>query len=117
MDDMTALHTQLARLEERIAAQDEQYKLHFELNDKAINAAKEETDIHLGNLNNFKAETLRMEGVYQRREVSDKRYAVIETRLQKLEMSGAFNSGKSWMIVSIVAAIPTVLALVALFSK
>jgi len=53
------------------------------------------------------------------REVWEKRATetlkLIDTRVKELELAKSFSAGKMWMMMAILASIPTILAIIALF--
>jgi hypothetical protein len=52
----------------------------------------------------------------EREEEAKNTLTLIDTRIKELELAKSFSAGKTWMIMAILATIPTVLALIALFS-
>lgn len=97
---------------------------HFQLNELAIKKAETSMNERLNGMNEFRAQIKEERGSLATKEnvlaVSDafkdslaKTTEVFDSRLKVLEKSGAFNSGKLWMIMTLFAAIPTIIALVA----
>lgn len=84
------LDTRFQSIGEKIDSQSQLFDQHFKLNELAISKSQE-------NL------TLRCEN--------------FEIRLKSLERANAFSSGRMWMVMAIFAAIPTIIALVALIRE
>lgn len=68
---------------------------HFGMNDKALELAREEMSLKINKIEND------CNGIHE--------------RVVCLETTKAFSAGKMWMVMAIFAAIPTILALIALF--
>lgn len=88
---------------------------HFELNDRALKLANEAMLTRLESMNEFRVQIKEERGSLATKE----NLCVLEDKLDKritpLETSKAFSAGKMWMVMAIFAAIPTILALIALF--
>ncbi len=111
------LETCLKSLEDKIENQSEFIAQHFELNEKAIKKAEEAMQIRLEGMNEFRSQ-INMERMnYLTRD----NYSVIHEelckRVEKLETTNSFSAGKMWMVMAGFAAIPTILALLALFTE
>lgn len=71
-------------------------KDHFDMNDRALKLAREEMDLKIKKIE---------------ADCKD-----VNNRVVCLETSKAFSAGKMWMVMAIFAGIPTILALIALFT-
>ena len=71
-------------------------KDHFDMNDRALKLAREEMDLKIKKIES---------------DCKD-----VNNRVVCLETSKAFSAGKMWMVMAIFAGIPTILALIALFT-
>jgi len=71
-------------------------KDHFDMNDRALKLAREEMDLKIKKIES------------DCKNVND--------RVVCLETSKAFSAGKMWMVMAIFAGIPTILAIIALFT-
>jgi len=89
--------------------------LRFDLNDKAVELANESILARLESMNEFRAQIKEERGNLATKEDVVSTYDKLDARLCPLEESRAFSSGKMWMVMAIFAAVPTILALIALF--
>jgi len=89
---------------------------HFDLNDKALKLANEAMLVRLEGMNEFRAQIKEERANLATKEhlkaVEDR----LCSRIVPLETAKAFSAGKMWMVMAIFAGIPTVLALIALFT-
>ncbi len=111
------LETCLKSIEDKIVAQTRYIEQHFELNEVAIKKAEEAMLTRLDSMNGFRSQINSERSNYVTKETQEVRSAIVDTRLKKLEMTGAFSAGKLWMFMALFAAVPTILALIALFKE
>ena len=88
---------------------------HFDLNDKAVKLANESMLTRLESMNEFRAQIREERVNLATKDDVVSTYDKLNARVCPLEESRAFSSGKMWMVMAIFAAIPTALALIALF--
>jgi hypothetical protein len=106
----------MAHTDEKIAGLRDLMLQHFQLNDRAVKLAEEALTIRLQSMNEFREQIKEERSSMATKEhlcaLEDK----LNLRIKPLETAHAFSAGKMWMVMAIFAAVPTVLALVALFS-
>lgn len=89
---------------------------HFALNDKALKMANEAMLARLESMNEFRAQIKEERANLATKDDVITTYDKLNNRLCPLEESRAFSAGRMWMVMAIFAAIPTVLAIIALFT-
>jgi hypothetical protein len=131
-------------VDDKLIAQSKYIEQHFELNELAIEKAEESMLQRLESMNEFRAQIKDERGSYASKEmvesiklectdyatkelVTNSTAAVKESlaststaldkRIKALENANSFSAGKLWMFMALFAAIPTILALIALFRK
>jgi hypothetical protein len=131
-------------VDDKLNAQSKYIEQHFELNELAIKKAEESMLQRLEGMNEFRAQIKDERGSYATKEmvesiklectefaskesVTNSATAIKESiaasstaldkRLKVLENANSFSAGKLWMFMALFAAIPTILALIALFRK
>lgn len=114
----------IQRVEDQISALKEFEAQHFQLNELAIRKAEESMTNRLEGMNEFRLQLKDERTNLITKDVCEKvrdgqvvESERLETRLKVLERANAFSSGRLWMVMAFFAAIPTILALVALFRK
>ena len=109
------IDTRISSIESSILGLKEYIIQHFELNDKAVKLANESMLTRLESMNEFRAQIREERVNLATKDDVVTTYDKLNARLCPLEQAKAFSSGKMWMVMVIFAAIPTVLALIALF--
>jgi regulator of replication initiation timing len=89
---------------------------HFELNDKALMLANESMLVRLESMNEFREQIKEERANLATKEHLTALQKEFNSRIQPLEEAKAFSAGKMWMVMAIFAGIPTILALIALFT-
>jgi len=88
----------------------------FELNKDALQLANESMLARLESMNEFRAQIKEERANLATKGDVTVVYDKLNGRLCPLEEAKAFSAGKMWMVMAIFAGIPTVLALIALFT-
>ena len=88
---------------------------HFRMNDKAVKLASDSLSLRLESMNEFREQMREERGGMATKDHLGLLEAKFDTRIKPLETAHAFSAGKMWMVMAIFAAVPTVLALIALF--
>jgi len=117
-EDVTLLEyidVRIRSLEDKIEALSKYNAQHFDLNEKAIRKAEEAMLIRLETMNEFRAQINQERISYATKDSVNLLWDAFDSRLKKLENANAFSAGKLWMVMAGFAAIPTILALIALF--
>jgi hypothetical protein len=131
-------------VDDKLTSQSKYIEQHFELNELAIKKAEESMLQRLEGMNEFRAQIKDERGDLATKEsvesiklecaefaskelVTNSANAIKESlaststaldkRIKALENANSFSAGKLWMFMALFAAIPTILALVALFRK
>jgi hypothetical protein len=104
-------------LEAKLDAQSKFNAQHFGLNEIAIKKSEEAMLLRLENMNKFREQIQGERGALATKEWVGIMSEGLCTRLDKLENNSAFSAGKMWMVMAIFAAVPTVIALIALFAR
>ena len=118
MSDITLrdyIDIRISSVENSIESLQEYIQQHFELNEKAVKLANESMLTRLETMNEFRAQILEERANLATKDDLCNVYDKIDARLCPLEESKAFSSGKMWVVMAIFAAVPTVLALIAIF--
>ncbi len=105
----------IKNVEDKIDSLEKYQTQHFELNELAIKKAEEAMLTRLESMNEFRSQINAERSEYVTKEALEMSVKERNVRLESLEKSNAFAAGKWWMIVIIVTAVPTILALIALF--
>ncbi len=105
----------IKNVEDKIDSLEKYQTQHFELNELAIKKAEEAMLTRLESMNEFRSQINAERSEYVTKEALEMSVKERNARLESLEKSNAFAAGKWWMIVIIVTAVPTILALIALF--
>ena len=88
---------------------------HFALNDKALKLSNESMLTRLESMNEFRSQIREERANLATKEDIINCHDRLNARICPLEEAKAFSSGKMWMVMALFAAIPTALALIALF--
>jgi DNA repair exonuclease SbcCD ATPase subunit len=107
----------IKNLEDKIDAQSKFTAQHFQLNEIAIKKAEDSMTARLEGMNEFREQLKEERGSLATKEHLESMTASFDARLKTIENANSFAAGKNWIIMSLFAAIPTVLALIALFIK
>lgn len=111
------IDTRINGVEKSIGDLKQYIEQHFALNDKALKLANEAMLTRLETMNEFRAQIKEERGSMATKENLCTLEERMDQRITPLEASKAFSAGKMWMVMAIFAAIPTILALIALFTK
>lgn len=109
------IDSRISAVQESIEDLKEYMEQHFTMNDKAVKLANESMLARLESMNEFRAQIREERANLATREDVIATYDKLDARLCPLEESRAFSSGKMWMVMAILTAVPTALALIALF--
>jgi hypothetical protein len=104
-------------LDDKIDAQTRLMTQHFQLNEQAIKKAEDSMTLRLESMNQFRAQLTEERSSLATKEWSQDNMKILSGRLDKLENISSFSAGKMWMVMAIFAAIPTILAVIALFNR
>ncbi len=107
----------IKNVEDKLDGQSKYMAQHFQLNELAIKKAEESMLTRLEGMNQFREQLNLERATYVTKEALIASMAERNSRLKTLETANAFSAGKLWMIMAIFAAIPTILAVIALFKK
>ena len=110
------IDTKINGVEEKIGDFKKFVAQHFELDDKAKCLANESILTRLETMNDFRAQINKERSDYVTREMLATHLENVDKRLKALEMAKAFSAGKAYAVVALFAAIPTIIALIALFT-
>ena len=109
------IDTKITAIQANIADLKEYIEQHFTLNEKAVKLANESMLTRLESMNEFRAQIREERANLATKEDIANMYTRLDYRVNCLEEARAFSSGKMWMVMAIFAAVPTILALIALF--
>ena len=88
---------------------------HFELNELAIKKAEESMLLRLEGMNEFREQINKERESYATKQELTLKLEPINKSIKRIDEANAFSAGKMWMVMAIFAAIPTILALIALW--
>lgn len=110
------IDTKIAAVQSNVNSLRDMVEQHFLLNDKALKMANEAMLARLESMNEFRAQIREERANLATKDDVITCYDKLDSRICPLEASKAFSAGKMWMVMAIFAAIPTILALIALFT-
>uniref|UniRef100_A0A6M3IXC0 Uncharacterized protein n=1 Tax=viral metagenome TaxID=1070528 RepID=A0A6M3IXC0_9ZZZZ len=109
--------TRISSLEDKIDSLSRFTAQHFLLSEAAVKKAEESMLIRLEGMNEFRAQIREERVTYAAKVDLLNMEKLIYNRLKSLEEARAFSAGKMWVVMVGFAAIPTILALIALFIR
>lgn len=107
------MEAKFRNVEDKLDSQKEFNKLHFDLNEKAIKKAEDSMTTRLESMNEFRNQIKEERGNYATKEHISTLEKTIDNRIKPLETANAFTAGKLWVVMTIFAAIPTIIAIIA----
>lgn len=90
---------------------------HFILNDRAVKLAEDALGLRLQSMNEFREQIKEERGQLATKEHLLALTKEFDARLRPLETAKFVSSGQVKLLMTLIAAIPTILALIALFTK
>ena len=109
------IDTRIGAVQFDIASLKDYMQQHFEMDDRALQLANDAMLARLESMNEFRAQIREERVNLATKEDIINCHDRLNARICPLEEAKAFSSGKMWMVMVLFAAVPTVLALIALF--
>jgi len=78
----------------------------------ALEKATKEMENHFKSLNQWREQNKDERAEYQKRDTCVGQIKTCDTRIKILETKGAFQSGREWLAIAVIAAIPTLLGII-----